>query len=400
MNPISYIKKNGLKHTWYVFYEYKIDLVLQRILGLFLKKRPLQDIIVIESHNDFDSNGGAFYNYLVQNGYNEKYKIVWLVKHPKEVPLNLPNNVECVNEYKPSIKKDYYRWIAKWFSFDQDCSKKLRKDQVSIYLSHGSVALKDCTGVITLPEDLDYCLTASDFYAPIDARQYRWNYPNSKLKICGFPVHDAFYIESQGDLHKVTNRKFEKVILWMPTFRKNVGGRCDCNVEENLGVPLLCNVDEYQQLNKYLEKKDILLIIKIHPKQDVSKLAIQDETNIKVLTGSDVKNLGIDNIRLMKDVDAMISDYSSAAYDFLHVDKPIAYDFSDLNDYTRGIVVDNPHEMIAGHEIRTLSDMLGFIEDISNGIDPFREERKALFDKVFKYHDGNSSARVVELLKL
>ena len=125
-----------------------------------------------------------------------------------------------------------------------------------------------------------------------------------------------------------------------------------------------------------------------------------DATNIKVLTGDDVKKKGVDNYRLMKDCDALISDYSSAAHEFLHTQKPVAYDFSDLSSYTRGIIVEDPHELIAGHEIRTFADLLKFIDDIANDVDPYKEQRAELFDRLFKYHDGNSSERVANLLKL
>ena len=52
-----------------------------------------------ESHNDFDSNGGAFYNYLIQNEYNKKYKIVWLIKHKESLNVQLPKNVAYVMQY-------------------------------------------------------------------------------------------------------------------------------------------------------------------------------------------------------------------------------------------------------------------------------------------------------------
>ena len=52
---------------------------------------------------------------------------------------------------------------------------------------------------------------------------------------------------------------------------------------------------------------------------------------------------------------------------FLHMNKPIAYDFSDLEGYSRGIVVDDPHEMIAGHEIKNIEDFYNFIDDVSEG---------------------------------
>lgn len=88
--------------------------------------------------------------------------------------------------------------------------------------------------------------------------------------------------------------------------------------------------------------------------QDISDLKIKSVSNIRVLTGNDVKKLTVDNYRLMKDCDALISDYSSAAYDFLQCNKSIAYDFSDIQDYKLGLSVDNPEDYMAGHYIKIL----------------------------------------------
>ena len=54
MNVAKYIQEKGVKHAIQVIYKYKIDIVLQKILGVFLRNKPLKDIIMIESHNDFD----------------------------------------------------------------------------------------------------------------------------------------------------------------------------------------------------------------------------------------------------------------------------------------------------------------------------------------------------------
>lgn len=400
MNPFQYIKNKGLRQALQVIYQYKINIILQKVMGIVLKHKPVEDIIVIESHNDFDTNGGALYNYLIRHDYNRKYKIVWLVKHPSAAPKHLPDNVECVPEYKPSIKKNYYKWIAKWFSCDQDCPGKLRKEQISIYLSHGAVGLKNAAGLSSLPESLDFCLTASDWWLPFSAKEYLMDVTDKRLKICGYPVHDFFYNDQPGDLKKLISGEFDKTILWMPTFRRSINNRTDSIFPQRLGIPLIQTKDEYLELNNCLSQLNILLIIKIHPKQDLSTLNICDLSNIKVLTGEMVKHKDIDNYRLMKDVDALISDYSSVAYDFLHLDRPIAYELSDLEGYIRGFIVDDIHEMMAGHEIREIKELYEFINDVAEGNDRYSVERKELFDRVFKYHDGNSCERIVKLLGL
>ena len=42
MNIVNYIKDKGLKRTILVIYQYKIDIVIQKILYLFLKNKKLK----------------------------------------------------------------------------------------------------------------------------------------------------------------------------------------------------------------------------------------------------------------------------------------------------------------------------------------------------------------------
>ena len=62
MNPIKYLQENGVKRAMKVLYDYKLELLLEKIVFVFTKHKNLNDVIMIESHNDFDCNGGAFYN--------------------------------------------------------------------------------------------------------------------------------------------------------------------------------------------------------------------------------------------------------------------------------------------------------------------------------------------------
>lgn len=401
MNVAKYIQEKGVKHAIQVIYQYKIDIVLQKIMGVFLRNKPLKDIIMIESHNDFDSNGGAFYNYLIQNEYNKKYKIIWLIKHKESLNIQLPQNVDYVMQYKPSFKKNYYKWLAKWLTADNDCSDKLRDDQISIYFGHGGFGLKNCKGYIDVPEKVDYVAMPSHFLKDIFADQFNLRGNDPRLCFIGFPYVDNFYSNDCGDLNKITNQKYNKVILWMPTFRKGGGyGRQDSTQIGDLGIPLIKNKAEYQELNDYLKKLNVLLILKLHPKQDLSDLQVEEMTNIRILTGTTVKELGVDNYRLMKDCDALISDYSSAAYDFLQCNKPIAYDFSDVEDYKLGLVVENPKDYLAGHFIKELKDLFVFIDDISNESDPYYNERQILRKKIFDFYDGDNCKRAIELLQI
>lgn len=400
MNLVQYLKKNGLKHTVDVIYKYKLEIVLEKIVLQLTKKSELKNAIIIESHNDFDCNGGAFYQYLVENNYNKKYKIIWLVR--KKVKFKLPPNVTAVPLFGPSLRKAYYVCTSKFFTFDCEGALKQRDDQIMVACEHGAGGLKKVKGMVNPSPKCDYFLVQSDDYAPIQADQWGIDYPNKKIVAIGYPAHDIFFDGKPAvEINKITKKKYSKTILWMPTFRKGGGyRRNDSTKEQKLGIPLIETMEQYKGLNNFLENNNVLLIIKIHPKQDLSNLGIKDMSNIKVLTGETVKKLNVDNYALMKSVDALISDYSGAAYEFLQLNRPIGYVLDDINEYKLGFVVEDIHQLIAGHEIYTFEQFEEFVNDIVNDNDIYKQKREEIRDYIYKYHDGHSCERLAKLMKL
>ena len=398
MNPIKYIKKNGIRHTVEVIYTYKLEAVLEKLMLIMTRNIELKDTIMIESHNDFDCNGGAFYNYLIKNGYNERYKIVWLVR--KKVMDKLPANVETVPLYGPNIKKAYYVCTSKYFTFDCENVQKMRKGQVMVCCGHGAGGFKNVKGKLMIPKCVDYILVQSKSYAPIQANQWSIESSDKRLISIGYPAQDIFFDGSESnELQKLTSQKYKKVILWMPTFRKGGGyHRNDSRKEQKLGIPLIETQEQYLKLNNCLAENNVFLIIKIHPKQDLENLKIKDQSNVKVLTGETVKELKIDNYAMMKCADALISDYSGAAYEYLQLDRPIGYVLDDMNDYIAGFVVKDIHTLIAGTEIYNFEQLASFIVDVVSEKDSFKERRKKIRDYIYEYHDANSSKRLAEIM--
>ena len=134
--------------------------------------------------------------------------------------------------------------------------------------------------------------------------------------------------------------------------------------------------------------------------QDMSTVKIHTLSNIIILDGDSVKKKNIDNYRLMKDSDALISDYSSAAYDYMHLNRPVGFTMDDVNEYKLGLIVDNPEKFIGGPIINNKNDFLEFLSDTLEGKDTYKEKRNQVFDIVFKYHDGKSCERLANFLKL
>lgn len=393
---VKKIKEKSIKYIitetipW-IFYDI-FDKYIFKIVKRVCIHKPLQNVIIIESHNDFDSNGGAFYDYLIKNGYNKKYKIIWFLRN--KCPKKLPENVEGYRYNRISIKRNYYHCIAKYIICGHYMIPSVRDGQKSYFTTHGAFSLKAFKGNVNMPDGIDYILTPSNYLKPILADGYMIDYPNKRQILIGFPLHDVLYNNEAGDLKKLTNKDYNKTILWMPTFRKSVDGRVDSKMEQGLGIPIIKSEEIYQQLNDKLHQYNVLLIIKIHPMQDMRAVKIKSLSNIIVIDGNSVKKLEIDNYRLMKDTDALISDYSSVAYDYLHLDRPIAYTMDDAEDYKLGFLVDNPKEFMAGQIIYSYKDFDKFISEILQDKDTYKQKRNALSKKIWEYRDGNSCNRL------
>lgn len=400
---LSRVKEYGLLYVLKIIYKNKlvrpVNRGVQTVCNYIFRKSKLKDVIIIESHNDFDCNGGAFYEYLINNGYNEKYSIIWLIKN--KPPKNLPSNVKCFNIFRPSFKKSYYICVAKYFTADNVITDKVKKEQKSFFLTHGAGGFKNIKGKMVIPNSVDYILLQSEKYAPIQAYQYSLEWPSDRIVFLGYPGHDILNSNDNNEVIKVTSTKYKKVILWMPTFRKGGGEwRNDSAVEQPLGIPLINSFDEYAEINEYLKCNDALLIIKIHPMQEKTTVKIKGLSNIAVLTKDDVKRLGVDNYRLMSCVDALISDYSGAAYEFLQVNKPIAYITSDIDDYKIGFVVDDITELMGGQQISTISDFKKFLYDVFIGCDIYMNKRTSIREYIYKYNDADNCRRLADFMGL
>lgn len=400
-NILSKIRTIGIKRSVDILFNYKFNKALQKGITLLTKKLPLKNIIIIESHNDFDCNGGAFYEYLIEQGYNTQYLIVWLIKNDRKY-YNLPKNVITLPLRRLSIRRDYYISRARYFTSDNEITDKVRDDQISIFFDHGPFGLKNVKPFYHLSDTVDYFLSSSKNYDPIYCNQLSRPYPNEKMVHLGYPMHDVFYKDTENELKKISKKNSSKVILWMPTFRKGGGAKRNDSIKDYpFEVPLIEKKEQLDKINEILSAENIFLIIKLHPMQRINpdnELFKYKSDQIVVLTGDDIKKNQIDNYRLLKNVDALISDYSSIAYSFILLDKPVAFVLSDSSDLKYGYSVDNPEFFLAGHHIYTIYDFIEFLKDISLGKDIYRRQRNELCNWLYEYKDGNSCERIVRFL--
>lgn len=271
---------------------------------------------------------------------------------------------------------------------------KPSKNQIVIHMNHGTSDLKSL-GKLSKIDNGDefyftYMLVPSEIYIPIVAKEYECSVEN--IKVCGEPMTDDLFRTQK----KYKLGDYEKIILWMPTFRQSdYLNYNDSN--ENL-LPMYENND-YDSLNDVLSDLNFKLIVKLHTAQNTSLLMKKKYSNLEILTNDDFVAQGYDIYKMMPQVDAFIGDYSSASLQFLLVGKPNLFVVPDMMEYknNRGFCFDNPEEYMAGPIIKTKVELYKEFHKLKDNIDEYKEKRSEIRDIIFRFQDEKNTKRVLKL---
>ena len=386
---------------------------------VYYENNPLENIIIFRSGPhassyvqgmDFADNARALFEYALQIGLNHTYELVWLVKNPAEFgDYKDTENVSFLS-YDWSVSEsrterdDYYRvlCLAKYIFFTDayGFARNCRKDQVRVQLWHGC-GFKTRVNFVRCEERYEYTTVISDLYAGIHADIYGLR--KDQVLVTGYAKEDWLFHPQRADLEKLQIPKADQYIFWLPTFRSTERKLAQLNEYELIsetGLPIINTRENMERLNVILRNKGIVLLVKIHPFQDREAVHCEDYSNIILLENEDLFNQDIPINRLLGWADALISDYSSAAVDYMLLDRPIAFMLEDVEEYeqSRGFVFDNIREWLPGKEIFTFEDICSFVEEIAGHCDITAEKRRGLRKRMHKYCDDRSCRRIFKML--
>lgn len=363
-----------------------------------MKNQPLEDIVIMESTNDFDGNAGALYEYLKNRGSTHKF--VWVIKNPanRKFLLDEKDVAVCPRTGRAEMEKFItYRAVAKWQIWDNYPIRKVRKEQTNVFLQHFGMGYKLIASRYKSPEYIDYVLVVNkSVYAyEKDALQYP---ATAKVLFGELPRNDVLFLKRWDELSRITEHNYNKVIMWAPTLRESaMFHRIDSDLEYPYGISLLYSEGDVQMLNDFLAERDMLLLIKIHPRQKRNYMDNQ-YSNILYLDSEAVKK--VHAYKLMTQMDAMITDYSSMVFDYMLLDHPIAWVLEDMEHYKVPFLMDNPLDFMPGNHIYTLEDLYDFLEQVSRGKDPYRTQRNALSQQYNAPKEGKGCLKIAKALGL
>ena len=384
------------------------------------KDEPLRDIIVFRSgphptqyvHGmDFGDNARAVFEYMLSARLNDKYELVWIVKDPAEfsrfsdvknvsfVSFEWSTNgsQEQMDEYYRALCLSKYLFFTDAYGFARNC----RNDQVRIQLWHGC-GFKTRVNFTRCEKRYELMPVISPVYKEIHKRIYGLR--DDQVVITGYPKEDwLFHPVEQSFTELFGVAEASRYIMWLPTFRESEGQFSNLNeysIGKETGLPVADTLDKLRRLNELLAEKNAVIIIKLHPFQKRSAVNCDGFSNIVIIENADLDEMDIPINRILGKMDALISDYSSAAIDYLILNRPMGFLLEDVDEYanSRGFVFDPIRDYIPGAELYDFEDMIKFVEELCDGIDSSFDKRQKVRKELHSFDDDRSSERLLKVL--
>ncbi|MBS9767518.1 MAG: CDP-glycerol glycerophosphotransferase family protein [Flavobacteriaceae bacterium] len=302
-------------------------------------------------HGHFADNTKHLFLYVAE--YCPEIRAIWITKN-KELVNHLKNKgfeVYC----KYSLKGIFYALRGKFYIFHshlEDINLSASGGTIKVNLWHGapikrirfSTTFKGKTASIFVPSlknkfvypyfyiNSDYILSTSKRVTKYFAEAFRVK-ENQCMEL-GYPRNEILnysedklvkFIEKYEPTETKTliNRlkTYKKVFVYMPTWRDN--GR---NFIQNAGI-------DFEILNKVLEAKDYVLVLKLH-RYTTLPMNLHQYKNI-ILFGND-----LDIYPILPFTDCLITDYSSIYFDYHLMEKEVILFPFDKDEY-----IDKDREM-------------------------------------------------------
>ena len=318
--------------------------------------------ILFYINSDFRENNKALFDYMIKKGVNRKYQIIVACRDYKRYKEHKIENVKFIGTSKATF--EFFHSGIVFYSIGK-IPLLPAKDQTVMQMWHG-VPLKAADEGLKKQYSLKHqyytwVLSPSDFLKPIICQ---WlSVTEDHIYIGGYPRCDIFFNKKENNF----NSGNDKLILWVPTFRKSkTRGYTDVDMCGNI-VPVLSN-NMFVKINEFLKKKRVKIIVKLHPAQDSQS-------------------------------DALITDYSSIYFDYMLTDRPIGFTINDMEEYKRNRGFSLPPEkFMPGSKIKGYEDLLNFVQDVVDDKDPYKEERNEVNKLINQDPTGGYCQKILDFV--
>lgn len=369
---------------------------LKRVFAPEQRRLPLRNQVIYNSYHgrQFSDSPKAIYEELVRRGTDVEH--VWAIGDQR---VEVPEGVRVVEWHSKAWYEEMSRSRYVVTNVMLNSFFKRREDQRVVQTWHGTPLKKmgahirgttksNPAYIETLPgrsNEWEAVVSPNSFTTPV--MRGAFGFENEILEY-GYPRNDIFYRDDKDKLAAEVRERLgipqgKKVLLYVPTWRDDV----------RIGTGKKFKLDfriDLQAAQRELGDDHVLLFRK-HPK-------IVDN-----ITGAgegflwDVADYPeIEHLYLIADV--LITDYSSAMFDYAHSGRPMlffTYDLEHYRDNLRGFYFDFIAQA-PGPLVKTSEELVDAVRNIDTVNDEYRTAYKEFTDRFCEPADGRAAARVVD----
>lgn len=337
-----------------------------------------QKLVLFSSEPDVSDNALAMFLYChsrLANGW----RLAWLVDDPDRAHIlvmaevsNMDSNRVCFIR-RQTLGAVRARLAARLIFDTHGESYGLRRHrsrQTFVSLWHGNPLKR-----VGASHDPSYAAFGEPDYLCISSPKF-WPYlfEGLRLECCrpwisGLPRNDWLTGALAG--RRCSAIPLEPFVLWMPTYARSVGASADSylGIDSTLDTDSLgcVRVDQLATIDAALDAIDACLVIKLHPYDARNSLAWPSLRHVVIVKADDEAFFGSALYTMLAASRGLISDKSSAIFDFLLLSRPVAIDTTAFASFVREDYFDIFAELPELHGIADCKDLIEFVDECVNG---------------------------------
>jgi hypothetical protein len=377
----------------YDIINYKSDSAFT-FLHYILDNELLQDkIVLVMTRDDVDVN--IYHDYVSKNygqrrvlffplfknkeyskfhKFRDLLKYYWYTIHCSHIFTSITHSFRGLISSQMVVDLNYYATSMKNDIFDKSNKYYMGLDKVGHEYTY-----------IVCPSELSIRLNLSEMTVPYN-----------RYKNLGLCRNDNLLNGDRCDwlreqLQSRVSYKIHRVILYTPTHRDyeaSLGNEASRSI---LGF----NYDQ-ATFDQFLRMHGIVFYCKLHPKQNAH--VVETDLPEGIILHKANPNYGL--TEMMQVSDCLLTDYTSAYFDYLLLDKPVIFNFYDLDTYIkeRGVPFVPLTSITAGEIVTTESQLKRALLNLQDSYTKFQYKREFVRDLIFSCPDANSCKRVFDFI--
>ena len=374
-----------IKHNKFIQKTYVVLFsAIFRLIGIFIKKDPKQVFFQSLIGRNFGDSPRVLFEAMKKDPYFKDFKYVWAFENPEkfDVPGVKKVKLTSLSYFLTAIQSGI--WIGN-VNIERGLMFKPKKT-IFINTGHGAQFKLDGNSQKNRNDydysDVDLFCVFSEFDREIAIRDYKLR-REATLK-CGIPRDDELYTVSQEKIQSMREKlgipEGKKVILYAPTWRDSADGGTSYAIAPPMDI---------EKWRAALGDEYVLLFRMHHLTTKLMGVQFDDF----VIDGGQEQN--VNNTLIVADI--LITDYSSIAFDYAILERPIisfAYDYEEYQE-TRGLNEDL-HVMFPGSVFATEEEIISHIQNLNAEVE--LEKSKRICSRYVEA-DGNATKACIDFLK-